>query len=245
MNEVNQWVAKETHNQIPSLLNAPLDPGTKLLLLNAIYFQGNWLHPFNPRLTKPGVFHDGTKGGRNVQFMTQVGSFRILDTPRDYVYLELLYKDNQANMVILLPKTKTVEEVAKGLTVEQITADMNRLAKSQPQRVSVRLPKFKIEQAYLLKAALQRLGIRDAFTDAADLSLIGPGLKVDNIIHRATCVVDEIGTIAAAVTGGIVGTTAIESPIKLKVFNAEKPFLFVIRATANAYDLFFGRLSKP
>ena len=40
-NEVNDWVKKQTKNKIEKLFEEPLDPRTKLILLNAVYFKGN------------------------------------------------------------------------------------------------------------------------------------------------------------------------------------------------------------
>ncbi|XP_053205314.1 uncharacterized protein LOC128389708 [Panonychus citri] len=46
VDEVNQLVANKTNNMIKKALDGPIDPNTKLLILNALSFEGNWVHPF-------------------------------------------------------------------------------------------------------------------------------------------------------------------------------------------------------
>jgi serine protease inhibitor len=40
-NEVNDWVKKQTKNKIEKLIEKPLDPRTRVILVNAVYFKGN------------------------------------------------------------------------------------------------------------------------------------------------------------------------------------------------------------
>jgi len=53
--------------------------------------------------------------------------------------------------------------------------------------VNVTIPKFKIECSFTLKTQLQHLGIKEAFTDEADFSLMtgNRDLKIDDVIHKA------------------------------------------------------------
>ena len=54
---INDWVSKKTEGKITDLI-APgiLNSLTRLFLVNAIYFIGNWASKFKPRLTKKDVF---------------------------------------------------------------------------------------------------------------------------------------------------------------------------------------------
>ena len=55
---INQWVEEETNNKIQKLI-APesLGPLTKLVLVNAIYFKGDWEVKFDKSKTSKGDFH--------------------------------------------------------------------------------------------------------------------------------------------------------------------------------------------
>lgn len=50
---------------------------TVLLLLNAVYFKGYWVNPFNQNLTKKGPFNLNTKTIVDVPLMTTFNSFKI------------------------------------------------------------------------------------------------------------------------------------------------------------------------
>ena len=55
---INQWVEEQTNNKIQKLI-APesLGPLTKLVLVNAIYFKGNWDVKFDKSKTSKEDFH--------------------------------------------------------------------------------------------------------------------------------------------------------------------------------------------
>ncbi len=55
--QINRWVDTQTRHHIPKLLDAnDLDPLTRLVLTNAIYFKGSWEKPFDKRRTEPKAF---------------------------------------------------------------------------------------------------------------------------------------------------------------------------------------------
>ena len=61
---INAWIEDETAGKIPDLIPEGLiDAMTRLVLANAIYFNGSWLHPFNEDLTDqiPFTLLDGGK----------------------------------------------------------------------------------------------------------------------------------------------------------------------------------------
>jgi serine protease inhibitor len=53
---MNGWVSCETHGKIPTILNH-LDPSQVLILINALYFHGDWSTPFNQSETYRQPFH--------------------------------------------------------------------------------------------------------------------------------------------------------------------------------------------
>jgi len=85
----------------------------------------------------------------------------------------------------------------------------------------------------------------DLFSPDADLSgMTGGGqLYVSDVIHKAFVEVDEQGTQAAAGTAaGFTVTSGHHAP---PVFNADHPFLFIIRDNDSGFILFMGRVVDP
>merc|ERR1712137_494693 len=53
---INKWCAEKTKNKIDQIVKGPLDSGGAVLI-NALYFKGEWKTKFDARLTKPAPFH--------------------------------------------------------------------------------------------------------------------------------------------------------------------------------------------
>jgi serpin B len=111
-------------------------------------------------------------------------------------------------------------------------------------KVEVSFPKFKLETSYELSHTLAEMGMPTAFSNGADLSGIDGkrDLSITGVVHKAFVQVDETGTEAAAATGVMVGAMAVRRPT---VFNADHPFVFVIRDVKTGTILFIGRVMHP
>jgi hypothetical protein len=106
----------------------------------------------------------------------------------------------------------------------------NILKNLAEETVSLYFPKFEINYKYELDSIFQSLGMKKAFTEEADFSLISndEDMKIDKIIHKAYIKLDEEGTEASAATAVKYGrkTKLIE---KTPVMVVDHPFLFIIR----------------
>jgi len=108
-------------------------------------------------------------------------------------------------------------------------------------QVSLRLPKFRLESEMSLVEPLQAMGMRSAFTGAADLSGIAKGpLSVSDVLQKTVVDVDERGTEAAAVTAVMVKMTSVRPDFK--VMNINRPFFYMIADMQSGRVLFAGRV---
>jgi serine protease inhibitor len=110
-----------------------------------------------------------------------------------------------------------------------------------PGRAVVRLPKFELEWEKELNAPLYKLGMLDAFGGGADFRRLTPGggVWLDVVKQKSFVKVDEEGTEAAAVTGGVM-VTSMPPEIRL-----DRPFLFALRERFSGTILFLGVLNDP
>lgn len=241
---INRWVEEKTENKIVDLIGpGVLDPLTRLVLTNAIYFKGQWDQPFNPEQTREGPFYlsDGKQAA--VPFMRQIERFKYGETSNAQV-LELPYSGNELAMTILLPKPdSSVSKLEAAMEEDGVESILEAL---WPTRVDVRIPRFKFDAELSLGGCLQQLGVTDAFNDsAADFSgMSDTFLYITHVLHKAFIEVNEEGTEAAAATGIVVGVTSVpvDSP---KVFIANRPFMFLIRDLGTGSILFMGRMTDP
>jgi serpin B len=240
---INAWVEKETHDRIKDLIKpGMLDGATRLVLTNAIYFKGDWASQFKKDRTRNENFF--LAGGKMAQtpLMHQTGDFKYADLG-DFQALELPYVGKEVSMVVLLPKKMDgVGELEKGLSGEKLAMLVGRLRETE---VDVVLPKFKTTAEFNLNKELAALGMKKAFTPAADFSGLNGGkeeLYLGFVVHKAFVDVNEEGTEAAAATGVGVKTLAVR--VK-PTFRADHPFVYVIRNTKTGSVLFVGRMADP
>lgn len=243
--QINAWVETKTHDKIKEIL-PPRLPGshTRLILVNAIWFKGLWAHPFDKMQTKSAPFHIGSKKSVSAPTMHVTDYFCYIENDALQV-LELPYLSNQLSMVIFLPKKSDgLSELEKTFTVSDV-GQLPKISKTYHPEVTVSLPKFTETSECDLKEPLQTMGMRDAFLeDDADFSGITTmkPFFVEAAIHKAYVDVNEEGTEAAAATQLSITDSDHGAPV---AFNADHPFLFLIRHNPTGAILFIGRVVNP
>ncbi|PKK89911.1 MAG: serpin family protein [Candidatus Wallbacteria bacterium HGW-Wallbacteria-1] len=242
---INTWVEMKTQNKIRQLIpRGVLDELTRLVLVNAIYFRGNWASQFKPSQTIDNYFHESPEKSVPIKLMFQKNKFRYGET-RNLQILELPYQGNELSMLLALPKKQVeLKDIEKTLTIETLQQWRESLAK---RRVRVYLPKFKITALFRLDQTLISMGMADAFNDSrADFSGMDGrphGLCIGAVLHKAFVEVNEEGTEAAAATAVVMNTKGGGSfP---PVFKADHPFIFLIQENMTGNILFMGRFSDP
>jgi len=246
---INQWVAEKTNNKVPKIVT-DLSADTALVLVNAIYFKGDWLEKFKTTNTKDEDFHVSSSKVVNVEMMHMYSKeFNVGSNDELHCQaIELPYAGGNVSMFILLPDPAetNLSELEKKLTYEDLL-DVKKRFGMYPQDVNLWWPRFSLDQKLELKEALSGMGMADLFTTGvADLSGIdgSKALYVSEVIHRAVVDVNEEGTEAAAATGlvAMLYSDTFTFPID---FRANHPFLFFIQDKPTQSTLFLGRLVNP
>ncbi|KFU92068.1 Serpin B6 [Chaetura pelagica] len=249
--QINGWVEERTEGKIQNLLvEGIINSLTRLVLVNAIYFKGNWENQFDKERTKEMAFHINKKETKPVQMMfkkdkfnmTYIGDFKTK-------ILEIPYVGNELSMIILLPdaiedESTGLESLERELTYEKLIDWINPEMMDCTE-VKVSLPRFKLEEDYDLKPLLSSMGMPDAFDLAkADFSGMSAGseLVLSQVVHKSFVEVNEEGTEAAAATGAVM---MLRCAMITPEFTADHPFLFFIRHNKTSSILFCGRFCSP
>ncbi|XP_059801764.1 leukocyte elastase inhibitor-like [Hypanus sabinus] len=246
--EINTWAEKQTDGKITNLLaEGSVDNRTGLVLVNAIYFKGNWHTKFNKELTYDGEFKIKQHETKPVQMMKLKSRFAFTYIAEvSTKILELPYDYGELSMVILLPDVNDdftgMEKLQNQLTFDHLMTWTNP-DKMDKIEVAVLLPKFKLEEKYDLESVLQQMGMVDAFcTHQANFSGMtsANNLYLSKVVQKSFVEVNEEGTEAAASTEAVISVRC-----RRPEFVADHPFLFFIRHNKTRNILFFGRFSSP
>uniref|UniRef100_G3NAW3 Leukocyte elastase inhibitor n=1 Tax=Gasterosteus aculeatus TaxID=69293 RepID=G3NAW3_GASAC len=247
---INKWVHEQTQGKIKDLLaEGLLDEYTRLVLVNAIYFKGNWNKKFQESATQDVKFRINKNQTTSVKMMHQKSKFPVTYIPEaNCQVLEMPYKGMELSMLIFLPSdiedsTTGLEKLEKALTYDNFV-DWTRPDMMNEVEIRVGLPRFKMEENYDMKNVLVSMGMVDAFDPVmCDFSGMAPGndLVLSKVVHKAFVEVNEEGTEAAAATAAIM-MLRMSMPAS---FIADHPFLFFIRHNPSMSILFAGRYCSP
>lgn len=238
---INDWVSNHTHGKIPTMVRPPLG-ANRLILLDAIYFKGDWTAPFDKKLTRDLPFTLGN--GQTVQHarMSRTGNFQYFEDDA-FQAVCLPYEGRAVSMYVFLPK-KGLDEFLQNLNMENWR---QWLAQFNFRNGTVELPRFKLENEYDLKDVLVALGMPAAFSRQANFHGISDEpLYIDWVKQKTYVEVNEQGTEAAAVTGIGMRAMAVrrqqETPFQMVV---DRPFFLAIRENRSGAVLFLGAIVDP
>ncbi|XP_041103938.1 leukocyte elastase inhibitor-like isoform X2 [Polyodon spathula] len=251
---INLWVQDQTQGKIQNLLSElSVDKETTLVLVNAVYFKGNWKKKFDEELTIKKHFRLSKIEKKPVQMMFQKNKFKFTYIREvKTLIIELPYAGNDLSMMILLPEdiaddTTGLEQLERELTYEKLK-DWTNPETMGRTLVEVTLPKFKLEETYDLKPILTSLGMVDAF-DVSKSNFSGMSssneLVLSKAVHKSFVEVNEEGTEAAGATyaSAIWGRSSRAS--FTEEFMADHPFLFFIWHNKAGNILFQGKFCSP
>lgn len=244
---INAWVEEKTQGKIGELIpSGVLDPLTRLVLTNAIYFKGNWASQFDKTLTANAPFWVTPAEAVKVPMMAQKSEFRYAENDTLQI-LELPYVGNDLSLIVLLPKkVDGLTELEDKLTVETLREWTSSLWRRE---VQVFLPRFRLGCRYELSKTLKAMGMTDAFDSGkADFSGMDGRvhwLYIFKVFHNAFIDVNEEGAEATAATAVIIKARSRRMPTPPETFRADHPFIFLVRENSTGSILFLGRVVNP
>lgn len=243
---INDWIKKSTNNTIDRIVDR-FEPNTVFVVLNAIYFEGAWTQPFPKEATQERPFNllNGTRKmhpmmSRTINYPTYYENEKIQA-------IRLPYGENRLAMYVFLPKSNVNwQSFCELLTAEKWNQWLNELkgANSQdnrPEKLLLRLPRFKLEYEVDLVAILKNLGMAIAFTPNADFSeMTASPLWISQAKQKTFIEVNEERTVAGAVSMAA-GT---RSPIEVNMI-VDRPFFYAIGDDRTGTILFMGSVVDP
>lgn len=239
---INKWASDNTNGKIPKVLNK-LDDNLVMLLMNALYFKGDWRAKFDKANTKSQSFTLEGGAPKTVQMMNLKDTFQIARGTY-FTALQMPYGNGQFRATILLPNAgQKISNILNDLDNDKWAALQGNL---YTQSVEVGLPKFKLEQEFSFNQTLKNMGMLKAFNSNAQFEVMSneKPLYVGFVKQNTFAALDEVGTEAAAVT--TIGMFTVSAgPITLPKFICDRPFGIIISEKTSNTILFMGRIMNP
>ncbi|XP_061769880.1 plasminogen activator inhibitor 1 [Nerophis ophidion] len=244
---INAWVSDHTAGAIPNFL-APgsVSDETRLVLLNALHFQGLWKVPFEPTRTHERMFHCANGSVVPVSMMTLTNRFNygefVTTDGVDYDVLELPYEGDSLSMLLVSPFERDVplSALSSELSSQRIKQWRSELRHVRRQ---LSMPRFTLNSDVNLKDALVNMGLGNIFNLAtADFTRItgDERLCVSKVFQTVKLEVNERGTKGASATAAVMFSRMAVEEITL-----DRPFLFLIQHKGTGAILFMGHFNQP
>ncbi|KAK7868671.1 hypothetical protein R5R35_006964 [Gryllus longicercus] len=240
---INKWVSNFTNGLINQLItNDRQVQDLVSMLLNVIYFKGDWLFPFQKQKTSTGPFYVDSENTVTVDYMYITRDLFYSESKTlDAKFLRLPYKGNKYSMFFILPNKKhNLNQTIQLITPELVREQLYSLNKTE---VKVKLPKFIFQYTVHLKELLQKVGISRIFTQSDEINMTKnkTNMRISKVIQKVGLEVNEEGTQATSVT-----EVSLENhfggPI---MFAANHPFLFFVEEEKTGTIVFIGKVIDP
>ncbi len=242
---INTWVAKETHDRIPKVVDK-IDPAEVALLINAVYFKGQWTHKFDKARTQQRDFALADGSSKPLPRMAQSGRFPYFETA-ELQAIQLPFGKGDLVMDVLLPaKSSSLGALQAQLTPEHWT-QWSKQFRSRPG--AIELPRFELKSHYRLNEPLQALGMKRAFNSRnaqlAGIFTAGGPFFISAVLQSTYWKTDEEGSEAAAVTSTHVMAAAVARPEEPFQMIVDRPFFCAIEDRRSGALLFLGTIYDP
>ncbi|XP_035899613.1 serpin B6-like isoform X2 [Anopheles stephensi] len=247
---INNWAKQKTRERILDVIDEQsIDPTTKLLLMNALYFNGTWMYKFNK--TERGSFYvNGQPAQRSavkMMFLTKElrnGNTRTDVSSNGMYWIELPYDGDRMSMILMLPNERfQLDRELRRFRASHLQTILSEIELDETNKVRVQLPEFKAESTVSLVEPLKQLGIASMFGDRKPFDqLSNDEVKISDVKQKSFLTVNPHGTVATSVTTATVIPLSITQTLD---FKADQPFALIIMDKQNKLPLFFAKISQP
>ncbi|WP_169802726.1 serpin family protein [Neobacillus soli] len=241
---INNWVKQSTNDKIEKIVDTPLDSSLVAILINAVYFKGNWKYEFDKKLTEKRPFYLDNGTTKEVPVMSLNEKLAYLEN-ENFQAVSLPYGNGEMSMNVFLPMVNSsLVELKKMLTYDNWKTWNSEF---HEEKGTIMLPKFQLEYEVLLNDTLKRIGMKTAFSEGAEFTKMikeTDPIWISKVKQKSFIDVNEEGTEAAAATSieMVKESAPLDGPFHMEV---NRPFFISITDNKTDMILFMGSISNP
>ena len=239
-NNINKFCADSTNNKIKDIIDGDTIKQNNCILINALYFNGEWESPFDENNIQDTKFNS-INGEQNIKSLSGIDS-KYFETDNSIGFSKY-YLGEDFEFIGILPNKEICDENGN-FDISDIDIQAFLDSKTMDYDVMYKMPKFKIETKNELKNALMSNGLEILFDPTQiNLTNLSDSIVISDIIQKTYIEVNEKGTEAAAVTDVEIKTTSsMPEEKELKEVILDRPFMFMIYDNVNKEILFIGKI---
>ncbi len=241
--QINRWAKKMSNYNVRSLVRPEtINENSQLIYTNFVYLNGDWENPFNEEFTGKDDFFLPDSSVRKIDFMNQTAYLKYNENDI-FQIIELPYSGRNISMIIILPKNMegidSIENAMNPINFDFWTTEL------YTKLVSVSLPKFKSEFCQDIVPVISEMGCDLPFNDEANLKLISENnTNISKIIQHTLIEVAENKSRNLTELFIDPNEPGIRSTDFIR-FNANHPFIYIVRDNLNKSILLMGKVISP
>lgn len=244
VNDMNKWVSGCTNGMIKQIISELTD-ADRIVLINAIAFEGSWEEKFGEPRRETFTPESGT--AREADMLHQKDRMDLLTLNGGKGFVKY-YSGRQIAFVGLLPpEGSSADKYLQGISGSDFVSAWN----SRTARLlDISVPEFKYDYDASMADPLRKMGMVSAFSTSADFSgmiypdLNTPGIHIDDVIHKTHIELDKNGTKAAAATAVIMKAGSVMREEDAIEVHLDRPFVYALVDTKTGIPLFAGILRE-
>lgn len=246
---LDSWAKEQTGGLIPSSGVQPTED-TVLVLQNALLFAAKWATPFSAEDTRPGPFTRADDSTVETDFMHDTRYILHVSGETDGKHWEAVRLDYQGGqsqdgaglaLDVILPAKGTLPADLDPGTWAAASAALDEASQeSQETDVELVLPKLDLKSSpHGLLPLLMDQGL-----DPSNFAGIAPNLVLSDVVQQVRLIMDEEGTVAAALTEILVEATSAPLPTPVS-FIVDHPYVLRLRDLDSGATLLEAAIVDP
>ena len=236
LDSINDWAYLKTYGRIKDFLPY-LAPNTQAVLVNTVYFRGQWYNKLTEKNLRDGIFRN-EKGEEETAKMVMYHEMAKYVENTKYQATFRSFGNMAYVMDFILPKEDATP--ADALAQYMQDTDRNRYYR----HVVLDFPRFNSGSKMDLNDLLRSMGITNVFRpeSPSDIVMFDEPSSLGTIIQQTSITVNEKGAEAAVATANRWYWDSGEetTPPDTVYMKLERPFFYTIRETSTNTPLFIG-----